>query len=313
MTSAHDNSTLSRCMFVKGAALAGLGAAVAGNSGALFGSVPAASAEEMAKASEEKIVWNHCAINCPGRCALKLHIKDDELVRVETYATDTDDMDDVQPRACLRGRAYRAWVNHPDRIYYPMKRVEGTKRGDGKYEQISWEEVIQIIADNYNSVMENYGPEAFYLNYCTGNYGMTARPWQRLLAICMLPILTGNIGLPGTSTGLREGSYSINLKGLPNGTNPCSTGISVFNMVHAIDRGPEMTGVADGVKGAEVLPYDLKFIINWAGNCITNQNGDINWVHDVMSDDSKAQFVLGSVSSNPSRYQQSSLLVSRVG
>lgn len=133
------------------------------------------------------------------------------------------------------------------------------------------------------------------------------------LAICMLPILTGNIGLPGTSTGLREGSYSINLKGLPNGTNPCSTGISVFNMVHAIDRGPEMTGVADGVKGAEVLPYDLKFIINWAGNCITNQNGDINWVHDVMSDDSKAQFVLGSVSSNPSRYQQSSLLVSRVG
>ena len=135
MTSAHDNSTLSRCMFVKGAALAGLGAAVAGNSGALFGSVPAASAEEMAKASEEKIVWNHCAINCPGRCALKLHIKDDELVRVETYATDTDDMDDVQPRACLRGRAYRAWVNHPDRIYYPMKRVEGTKRGDGKYEQ----------------------------------------------------------------------------------------------------------------------------------------------------------------------------------
>ena len=142
---------------------------------------------------------------------------------------------------------------------------------------------------------------------------MTARPWQRLLAICMLPILTGNIGLPGTSTGLREGSYSINLKGLPNGTNPCSTGISVFNMVHAIDRGPEMTGVADGVKGAEVLPYDLKFIINWAGTCITNQNGDINWVHDVMSDDSKAQFVLGSVSSNPSRYQQSSLLVSRVG
>lgn len=85
--------------------------------------------------AETKIVWNHCAINCPGRCALKLHVKDDEIVRVETYSFDTDDMDDVQPRACLRGRAYRAWVNHPDRINYPLKRVG--KRGDGKYEQIS--------------------------------------------------------------------------------------------------------------------------------------------------------------------------------
>ena len=126
MASKHDDSMLSRRTFVKGTALAGLSAAVAGSSSALFGGVAAATAEEMAQASEEKIVWNHCAINCPGRCALKLHIKDDELVRVETYATDTDDMDDVQPRACLRGRAYRAWVNHPDRIYYPMKRVEGT-------------------------------------------------------------------------------------------------------------------------------------------------------------------------------------------
>ena len=453
---------------------------------------------------EEKIVWNHCAINCPGRCAIKMHVKDDEITRVETYSLDSKDMNDIQPRACLRGRAYRAWVNHPDRINYPMKRVEGTKRGEGKYERISWEEAVDTIAKNHKEVMEKYGPEAIYMNYCTGNYGVTARPWFRFLnstggylpfygnyslaqlmwitpyiygskvgagsslnaandaklilmfgtspvetrqggavshhdyvamreqtqgkiyvidprfndslsghsdewipinpgtdaalvsaiahelikndqvdldflhtycvgydeetlpesargqnksyhdyimgtgydlvektpewaapitgisadkirslaqeigttkpmfvdqgwgpqrrsngemtgwAICMLPILTGNIGLPGTSNGLREGSYSVNLTSLPDGENPVKAKISVFSMVDAIDRGSQMTEKADGVTGVDQLPHDIKFVINYAGNCITNQNSDINWVHDVMSDESKCQFVLGS-------------------
>lgn len=498
----QDMPCMNRRTFVKSTGALGALAAVGGAAATganLFGATEPAHAE-----SEEKIVWNHCAINCPGRCALKLHVKDDEIVRVETYATDTDDMDDVQPRACLRGRSYRAWVNHPDRINYPMKRVEGTKRGDGKYERITWDEAIDIIAKNYREVVGKYGQEAVYMNYCTGNYGVTARPWFRLLAtlggytafygnyslaqltwitpymfgkkvsagssinaaddaklvlmfgtspvetrqggavshhdyvrmrektkgkiyvidprfndslsghsdewlpinpgtdaalvsaiayelikgdmvdidflhkycvgydeetlpesakgqnksykdyilgagydkvektpewaapitgisadrirslakeigttkpvfvdqgwgpqrrsngemtglaICMIAILTGNVGLPGTSNGLREGSYSVNLTSLPDGTNPVKTKISVFSMVDAIDRGHEMTEKADGVTGADKLSTDIKFVINYAGNCITNQNSDINWVHDVMSDDGKCQFVLGS-------------------
>ena len=115
------------------------------------------------------------------------------------------------------------------------------------------------------------------------------------LSICMLPILTGNIGRAGTSTGLREGSYSLGTTSMPAGDNPVTQKISVFSMVDAIDRGTEMTEKADGVVGGgENLAAPIKFVINWSGNCITNQNSDINWVHDVMSDDSKCQFVLGS-------------------
>lgn len=113
-------------------------------------------------------------------------------------------------------------------------------------------------------------------------------------SICMLPILTGNIGLPGTSNGLREGSYSVTLTSMPDGTNSVKAKISVFSMVDAIDRGSKMTAKADGVTGVDQLPYDIKFVVNYAGNCITNQNSDINWVHDIMQDESKCQFVLGS-------------------
>ena len=64
-------------------------------------------------------------------------------------------------------------------------------------------------------------------------------------------------------------------------------------MVDAIDHGTEMTEVADGVKGKEKLDTNIKFVFNYAGNCITNQNSDINRVHDVMSDDTKCEFVVG--------------------
>lgn len=152
-----------------------------------------ASADGTSDASGEKEVWGHCAINCPGRCALKFHVKDGEVLWVDTYAKDSNDLDDPQPRACLRGRSYRRWMNDPDRINYPMKRVEGTKRGDGQYEQISWDEALQTIADKLRSTIDTYGNEAVYINYATGVSCTTARPLGRLMNL-----LGGYLGYYGS-------------------------------------------------------------------------------------------------------------------
>ena len=46
-------------------------------------------------------------------------------------------------------------------------------------------------------------------------------------SIMMLPLLTGQVGLPGTSNGCREGSYSISLQSLPAGDNPIKAKIPV--------------------------------------------------------------------------------------
>ena len=120
-------------------ALAAVGGSVAATN-TLFGAgVPQAHA-----AAEETVTWGHCAINCPGRCSLKFHVQDDEVVWVDTYTSKDAGFDDPQPRACLRGRSYRRWLASPDRINYPMKRVG--KRGEGKYEQISWDEAIDLAA-----------------------------------------------------------------------------------------------------------------------------------------------------------------------
>ena len=59
-----------------------------------------------------------------------------------------------------------------------MKRVG--KRGEGKFEQISWDEAYQIIADKLKSVIDTYGNEAVYMNYGSGVSSSTSRLFPRL-------------------------------------------------------------------------------------------------------------------------------------
>jgi len=112
-------------------------------------------------------------------------------------------------------------------------------------------------------------------------------------AIMALPCLVGQIGIAGTNNGTREGSNSVSLTSMPQGTNPVKASIPCFLFADAIDHGTEMTSKNAGVKGVDKLSVNIKYMINYAGNCLTNQNGDINYVHDILSDESKCEFILG--------------------
>ncbi|PLC95182.1 dimethyl sulfoxide reductase subunit A [Klebsiella quasipneumoniae] len=129
----------------------------------------AAAAVQQAAGDNTRIVWGACSVNCGSRCALRLHVRDDEVVYVETDNTGDDRYGDHQVRACLRGRSIRRRINHPDRLNYPMKRVG--KRGEGKFERISWQEALDTLADRLKRVVAQYGNEAVYINYSSGIVG----------------------------------------------------------------------------------------------------------------------------------------------
>lgn len=113
-----------------------------------------------------EVITSTCSINnCGGRCVIKAHVKDGVVVRVSTD-THEDSVETPQMRACLRGRGYRKLLYHPDRLKYPMKRVG--KRGEGKFERISWDEAIDTIANEMKRIGEEYGPESRYVNYASG-------------------------------------------------------------------------------------------------------------------------------------------------
>lgn len=141
------------------------------------------NAAKAADKSEEQIITTCSTINCGGRCLVKAHIKDGVVTRVTTD-TKEDTFSMPQLRACIRGRGYRKFVYHPDRLKYPMKRVG--KRGEGKFEKISWEEAIDYIAENLTRITEKYGPACRYVNYASGYSGSiigAANMAKRLLGL----------------------------------------------------------------------------------------------------------------------------------
>ncbi|MGI9276340.1 MAG: DmsA/YnfE/YnfF family dimethyl sulfoxide reductase [Endozoicomonas sp.] len=166
---------IKRRNFMKWSSALGGAAAVAAGTGLPFKSVAKASAVKTTE-SETKSVWSACTVNCGSRCALRHQVKDGVIVATHTDNTGDDDYGNHQVRACLRGRSFRQRVYNPDRLKYPMKRVG--KRGEGRFERISWEEAFDTIADSLKRIKNDYGNEAIYINYATGTLGGTiSKSW----------------------------------------------------------------------------------------------------------------------------------------
>lgn len=115
---------------------------------------------------------------------------------------------------------------------------------------------------------------------------------QASRAIAMLACLTGNVGINGGNSGSREGFYTMPFVRLPVGKNPIAAKIPIFMWTDAVTRGAEMTALKDGLKGAEKLNQNVKFILNYAGNCIINQHSDINRTHEILQDESKLEMLV---------------------
>ncbi|NPD32883.1 molybdopterin-dependent oxidoreductase [Eggerthellaceae bacterium zg-997] len=492
---------MTECRFDRRAFLggaAGLGALALFGSGCSPRSQSARPMDEQAEPRIDSVVWGHCSPNCYGRCALRLSVSDGQVVRVESDSTGDDAYGSHQIRACLRGRSIRQVLNHPDRLSYPMKRVG--ERGEGKFERISWEEAISIIAENYRRILAEYGPASVFITNATGvqskninpflgrflnlNGGYlindggysahqtkTALPYlygkragnsssdvvnsklvvmfgdnfaenklggagdtfhlQRALekggakvividprfsptaavhadewipirpgtdaalvegiayvlitenlidrpfletytigydegslpagapanksyrqhilgegpdgtpktpawasaitnvpeativslahqiaeakpccimqglgpqrqgngeqttrAICMLAILTGNVGIKGGNTGSIFGSYNLPGISVPQGKNPIKAKLPTFMYAEAVLRGRELTKKNAGIKGVDRLQQPIKFIWNYGGNSLTNQHGDINRTKRILKDTSLCEFIV---------------------
>ncbi|MBV6691082.1 selenate/tellurate reductase subunit YnfE [Serratia quinivorans] len=169
-TNRQESGGFSRRTLVKSSGIVGLALAVGGIALPFSRRALAVSiSESVLQASQDKVVWGACSVNCGSRCPLRLHVRDDEVYWVETDNTGLDEYGDHQVRACLRGRSIRRRMNHPDRLNYPMKRVG--KRGEGKFKRISWDEAYDAIANNLKRIVEQYGNEAVYINYTSGIVG----------------------------------------------------------------------------------------------------------------------------------------------
>ena len=111
-------------------------------------------------------------------------------------------------------------------------------------------------------------------------------------AVAMIPILTGNVGIHGGGTGARDSGFGISVASFPTLTNPVKTAISVFNWPDAITRATEMTALTDGVQGKDKLDVPIKFIWQYASNCLINQHADVNGTAKMLQDELLVEMIV---------------------
>lgn len=130
------------------------------------------------KEENEIVMQTICSHHCGGLCLLKVHLKEGKIVRIET-----DDGEEPQLRACLKGRALRQKVYAPDRLKYPLKRAG--KRGEGKFVRIPWDEAFDTIANELRRIRDTYGPQAILYRGGGGNVTLlqSGTPMARLLSM----------------------------------------------------------------------------------------------------------------------------------
>jgi len=134
--------------------------------------------EKKHEVDEVKFVRTTSAFDCGGRCPLKFHVKSGKIIRVEG-----DDLVDEenQLRTCVKCRAIRKHIYHPERLKYPLKRV-GPK-GEGKFKRISWDEALDEIAEKLKYTKEKYGNEAIILPLSGGYQGAYHNPGLAMIRL----------------------------------------------------------------------------------------------------------------------------------
>ncbi|HET7290791.1 MAG TPA: molybdopterin-dependent oxidoreductase, partial [Vicinamibacteria bacterium] len=71
---------------------------------------------------------------------------------------------------CAKVNHYLDRVYSPDRLLHPMRRVG--KKGEGRFERITWDEALDEIAARFRDVIGRHGPQAILPYSYAGNMGL---------------------------------------------------------------------------------------------------------------------------------------------
>ncbi len=144
---------MSRRTFLKTSGAVAAGAACA----ALlpFGPFTLAEAEAVAAQTGETVVPTWCGMCGPaGNCAVYAFVKNGRFTRVAGMKEAPQNKGGL----CCKSHAAPQWVYSSDRLTTPLRRAG--KRGEGKFEPVSWDEALKIVADTLKKQKEKFGPES---------------------------------------------------------------------------------------------------------------------------------------------------------
>ncbi|MFZ3045329.1 MAG: molybdopterin-dependent oxidoreductase, partial [Desulfatirhabdiaceae bacterium] len=110
----------------------------------------------------ESVEWvkTHCSRMDHGGCAISVGVQNGRIVQIK------GDPDGYlnQGYICTKGRFAHQKLDHPDRLKTPLRRIG--KRGDGKWESISWDDALNTISDTLSRIRNDHGAKS--VAFCQG-------------------------------------------------------------------------------------------------------------------------------------------------
>ncbi|MEW6125682.1 MAG: molybdopterin oxidoreductase family protein [Acidobacteriota bacterium] len=190
-----------------------------------------------------------CPHDCPDTCAMLITIEDGRATKIEGDPTHppTDGF------LCAKVNRYLERVYSPDRLLYPMRRVG--KKGEGKFERISWDEALDTIAARFKDIAAD-NPESILPYSYGGTMGlangssMDRRFFHRLGASLLARTICATAGADamkytlGANMGTDSMLFSRAKLIVLWGTNTLASNIHLWPQIKAaVDNGARLIGI----------------------------------------------------------------------
>ncbi len=219
-------------------------------------------------ASVPRVQYSACPHDCPSTCALEVEVLDARTIGRVRGAQDNDYTLGV---ICAKVARYAERVHHPDRLLRPLRR-KGQK-GSGDFEPISWDDALDLVAENFDRAERRHGAEAVWPYYYAGTMGLLMRDGINRLrhvkkysgfysTICNTPARVGFLAGTGRLAGPDPREMAKSDLVVIWGTNAVNTQVNV--MTHATrarkERGAKIVAV-DVYRNGTMQQADLAVLI----------------------------------------------------
>src|SRR3954447_9372816 len=110
-----------------------------------------------------------CPLNCWDSCGLLVSVENNKVIKVEGDPSHPI----TKGKICGRGRMLETRTNSPQRLIYPLKKI------NGEFKQIPWVQAIHEIADKLTAIKDTFGSTAVLHSHDYANGGILKNLDQR--------------------------------------------------------------------------------------------------------------------------------------
>ncbi|CAG0935271.1 thiosulfate reductase / polysulfide reductase chain A [Thermoflexales bacterium] len=227
---------------------------------------------------------------CVWRCGVLAKVKDGKIHKLDGNPANAHS----NGKLCARGQSGIMTTYDPDRITTPLIRVGA--RGEGKFRRASWDEALDLVAQNMLDIKQKYGAEAMIFS-STHNlsqplfenllYGFGSPNYGTQRSLCFNAMVVAHLmtyGLEEPGRDYTNVKYIIytgrNMAEAISTSETASLMDSLAKGVHVVVLDPRFTKTAS--KATEWLPIkpgtDLAFHLALINVIMTNQLYNVEFV-----------------------------------